>query len=138
MSYFSVNISSVLFFSDVAQPGFCTEFCGWHTYYGSYKYSWVGIPASGCNCFAQYTSPNGNAAVDAAVSVIAHELMETATDPMINAWYNSDGDENGDACAWNFVNSIYSSGYYYNLVVNGMKYYVQANYNLGSQTCTMS
>jgi len=132
------GIYLVLSSSDVAQPGFCTQFCGWHSYYGSYKFSWVGIPASGCNCFAQYTSPNGNAAVDSAVSVIAHELMETATDPMINAWYNSDGDENGDACAWNFVNSIYSSGYYYNLVVNGKKYYVQANYNLGSQTCTMS
>jgi hypothetical protein len=126
------------FISDVAQPGFCTQFCGWHTYYGSYKYSWVGIPASGCNCFAQYTSPNGNAAVDSAVSVIAHELMETATDPLLNAWYNSNGEENGDVCAWNFVNRVYSGSYYYNLVVGSMKYYVQANYNLGSQTCTMA
>ena len=50
----------------------------------------------------------------------------------------SDGNENSDACAWNFVNQMWSGSYYYNLVVGTMKYYVQANYNLGSQTCTMS
>jgi len=32
------------FISDVAQPGFCTQFCGWHTYYGSYKYSLLNTP----------------------------------------------------------------------------------------------
>ncbi len=36
------------------------------------------------------------------VSVIAHELEETVTDPMLNAWYNSKGAENGDMCAWTF------------------------------------
>jgi len=64
--------------------------------------------------------------------------METATDPLLNAWYNSNGEENGDVCAWNFVNRVYSGSYYYSLVVGSMKYYVQANYNLGSQTCTMA
>jgi hypothetical protein len=76
--------------------------------------------------------------VDSAITTIAHELMETATDPMINAWFNANGDENGDACAWKFVDRVHGEGYYYNMVVNGLKYYVQANYNLGSQTCTMS
>ena len=132
------NVTIFLSFSDVDQPGFCTKFCGWHSYNGNYKYSWVGIPASNCNCFAQRTSPNGDAAVDSAITTIAHELMETATDPMINAWFNANGDENGDACAWKFVDRVHSEGYYYNMVVNGLKYYVQANYNLGSQTCTMS
>ncbi len=132
------KFSHFLKFSDVSQPGFCTEFCGWHTYSGNYKYSWVGIPAPGCGCFAQTTSPNGDAAVDAAVSVIAHELVETVTDPMLNAWYNANGDENGDACAWNFVNSESNGDYNYNLAVGFFKYYVQSNYNLATQTCTMS
>jgi Phosphate-induced protein 1 conserved region len=131
-------ISQFFKFSDVAQPGFCTTFCGWHTYSGDFKYSWVGIPATGCACFAQTTSPNGDAAVDAAVSVIAHELMETATDPLLDAWFDASGNENGDACAWNFVDSVSDGDYNYNLVVGNLKYYVQANYNLGSQTCTMS
>jgi hypothetical protein len=128
----------VLFLSDVDQPGFCTKFCGWHGHNGDYKYSWVGIPASNCNCYSQLTSPNGDAALDAAINTIAHELMEAATDPIGNAWFNAIGEENGDACRWNFVNKVYSGGYYYNLVVNGLRYYIQANYNLGSQTCTMS
>ncbi len=76
--------------------------------------------------------------MDSAITTIAHELMETATDPMVNAWFNANSEENGDACAWNFVDKVVGDGYYYNLIVNGLKYYVQANYNLGSQTCTMS
>jgi hypothetical protein len=122
----------------VTQTGFCTDYCGWHDYYGNYKYAWIGVPASGCNCFSQSTSPNGNAAVDSAVSTIAHEIIETVTDPLITAWYNSNNDENGDVCAWNFPNRVYSSGYYYNLVVGGLKYLIQANYNLSTGTCTMS
>ena len=122
----------------MAHTSFCTEYCGWHDNNGNFKYAWIGIPPSGCGCFSQKTSPNGNSAVDSAVSVIAHELMETATNPLGTAWYNSDGDENGDVCNWNFVNQVYSGGYYYNLVVNGLRYNVQANYNLGSKTCTMS
>ncbi len=45
------------------------------------KFAWVGVPPASCNCYAQMTSPNGNAAIDAAVSVIGHELAETVTDP---------------------------------------------------------
>ena len=35
-------------------------------------------------------------------SIIAHELEEAATDPDLNAWYDSRGDENADKCAWTF------------------------------------
>ena len=35
-------------------------------------------------------------------SVIAHELEEAATDPDLNAWYDSRGYENADKCAWTF------------------------------------
>jgi hypothetical protein len=94
----------------------------------------IGIPSATCGCYTQYKSTNGNPYVDGAITSIAHEIIETATDTMLNAWFNSDGDENGDACAWNFVNQIWSGSHYYNLVVGTMKYYVQANYNLGSQT----
>ena len=36
------------------------------------------------------------------VSVIAHELEETNTDPNLNAWYDSNGSEDADKCAWTF------------------------------------
>jgi len=122
----------------VGETGFCSDFCGWHSNAGNYKFAWIGIPPKGCGCFTQSTSPNGNAAVDSAVSTIAHELAETATDPLGNGWFNSDGDENGDICAWNFLNVIRGPGYYYNIVVGGLKYLIQSNYNLSTKTCSMS
>lgn len=37
------------------------------------------------------------------VSVIAHELTETATDPNLNAWWSlTTGYENADICAWTY------------------------------------
>ncbi len=69
-------------YSDATQTGFCTNFCGWHDYYGSCKYAWIGVSPSGCACFPQSVSPNGNAPVYAVVSVIAHELAETVTHPI--------------------------------------------------------
>jgi hypothetical protein len=39
----------------------------------------------------------------AAISnVSGHELSEARTDPALNAWYDSAGNENGDKCAWSF------------------------------------
>ncbi|KAJ0743080.1 putative protein EXORDIUM [Helianthus annuus] len=34
-------------------------------------------------------SPNGEVGVDTMISVIAHEMAEMATDPLVNAWYAS-------------------------------------------------
>ena len=64
-------------------------------------------------------SPNGNPAVDAMISVIAHELEETVSDPLLNAWYNRQDYENGDMCAWTFGNaqSQLPNGAYYNVTL---------------------
>jgi hypothetical protein len=93
--------------------GFCTQFCGWHTA-GSFnntdiKFAFVGNP-SRCNgsCGGLGTTPNGNAGADDMASIMFHELSETVTDPLINAWGDGNG-ENGDKCAWNF-GSTYASG----------------------------
>jgi hypothetical protein len=108
----------VLTSADVTEgPGFCTSWCGWHTYGtmkapggkgnkgGSslVKYAFVGNPDQCPNaCEAQTTSPNSNAGADGMASVIAHELSEMVTDPQINAWYDKYGEENADKCAWTF------------------------------------
>jgi len=98
----------VLTSSDVNESsGFCTQYCGWHTYSRisntSIKYSFVGN-ANRClsSCAMQSTGPNGNAGVDGMLSVIAHELEEANTDPELNAWFNNRGYENADMCAWTF------------------------------------
>jgi len=96
----------VLTSSDVRETsGFCTRYCGWHTrgtISGSdIKFSFVGNPDR-CSsaCEAQTVSPNGDSGADGMASIMAHEAEETATDPDLNAWYDSGGAENADKCAW--------------------------------------
>jgi Phosphate-induced protein 1 conserved region len=113
----------VLSSSDIAESsGFLTKYCGWHTY-GSVgstkiKYGFIGNPNKNLSaCAVQSISPNGNAAVDAMVSVIAHEMVETTTDPLLNAWYNGSGSENADMCAWTFGSQTQqiTTGAYWNV-----------------------
>ena len=123
----SNGIYFVLTSSDVAETsGFCSQYCGWHTAAtlsgSNLKYAFVGN-ANRClsSCAAQTTSPNGNAGVDGMVSVLAHELEETNTDPNLNAWYDANGSEDADKCAWTFGSSLKrtSSGAYYNMTLTG-------------------
>ncbi|MBZ5581508.1 MAG: EXORDIUM family protein [Acidobacteriia bacterium] len=124
----SNGIYFVLTSSDVAESsGFCFLYCGWHTYGTiagtNIKYSFVGNANRCLNaCAAQSTGPNGNAGVDGMVSVIAHELEETNTDPNLNAWYDSKGYEDADKCAWTFGQSLSktASGAYYNMTLPGV------------------
>jgi len=124
----SNGIYFVLTSSDVNESsGFCTQYCGWHTYgtLGStpIKYAFVGNANRCLNaCAAQTTGPNGNAGVDGMVSVIAHEMEETNTDPQLNAWFSPKGAEDADMCAWTFGSSQVrlSSGAYYNMTLNGI------------------
>jgi hypothetical protein len=44
--------------------------------------------------------PKTNIAVDAVANVASHEIYETVTDPLLNAWFDSAGLEIGDKCAW--------------------------------------
>ncbi len=117
----------VLSSSDVGESsGFLTKYCGWHTYgtvsATTVKYGFIGNPnksLSACNVNTAGVSPNGNPAVDAMISVIAHELEETVSDPQINAWYNASQAENGDMCAWTFGSqqTKLANGAYYNVTL---------------------
>jgi Phosphate-induced protein 1 conserved region len=124
----SSGIYFVLTSSDVAETsGFCSRYCGWHTYGTlsgtNIKYSFVGNANRCLNaCSIQTNSPNGNAGVDGMVSVIAHELEETNTDPNLNAWYDAKGAEDADKCAWTFGQSLQqtSTGAYFNMMLPGL------------------
>jgi hypothetical protein len=118
----------VLTSSDVAETsGFCTEYCGWHTYgtvngVPEIKFAFVGNAARCLNaCAAQSVSPNANPGVDAMISVVAHELDEMLTDPDFNEWYDDQGYESADKCAWTWgpVTRLSSpAGAYYNVQFN--------------------
>ena len=136
----------VLTASDVNETsGFCTQYCGWHTH-GSIsgsdiKYAFIGNPARCLSaCAAQSTSPNGDAGADGAASIIAHELEEAATDPDLNAWYDSSGEENADKCAWTFgTTHTASNGSKYNVTFGSRQYLIQRNWvNASGGYCSMS
>ena len=135
----------VLTSPDVSLSGFCTSYCGWHTYAAvngvNIKYSFVGNPKNCMSaCSAQAVSPNGNAPADAMVSIIAHELSEAVTDPLLNAWYDRRGYENADKCAWTFgLTSTASNGSKFNVTMGGNQFLIQRNWvNAAGGSCAMS
>lgn len=72
------------------------------------------------------------------VSIIAHELAETATDPRPpTGWVASNGMENADLCAWKYSNVKKTiTGQWYNVVgPRGSKYLVQDNWSLRTNSC---
>ena len=88
--------------------GFCDVLCGYHDTLKhknvDYKFGFIGNTAQCPNtCQPYQTAPNGDPGIDGMVSVIAHELTESVTDPTGMAWWdNTTGDENADKCIWSY------------------------------------
>jgi hypothetical protein len=79
--------------------------------------------------------PNGNDA-DATLNVTSHEHNEAITDPQLNAWYDANGNENGDKCAWTFGTISGPSGSEYNQTINGHHYFLQREWSNSNPTNT--
>jgi hypothetical protein len=125
--------------------GFCTAYCGWHTHASilgaDIKYSFVGDAARCINsCAIQSSSPNNNPGVDGMVSVVMHELEEAATDPDLNAWWQSStGQENADKCAWTFgTTHTATNGSLYNMTWGSRQFMIQQNWvNANGGRCAL-
>jgi hypothetical protein len=64
----------------------------------------------------------------AIANVSGHELSEMLTDPQLNAWYDQQGAENSDKCAWTFgTNSIVFTG-------NNTAWKIQGNWSNAAYT----
>jgi hypothetical protein len=142
------GIYVVLSSADVKESsGFVTKYCGWHTRgtiaATTIRYAFVGDPTTqGLGaCAAQTaTSPNANPGIDAMVSVLAHEIVETVTDPDLNAWYDSTGYENADKCSWTYgVTYKAANGALANMKLGSRDYLVQQNWKAGTaQGCALA
>jgi hypothetical protein len=125
----------VLTSSDVTETsGFCVFYCGWHnraTIAGAdIKYAFVGNPdRCPSACEAQTKSPNGDSGADGMASIMAHETEEAISDPNLNAWYDTSGNENADKCAWKFgpTTGTVGSGAY-NQTFGGHNWLIQMNW----------
>ncbi|XP_059657989.1 protein EXORDIUM-like 7 [Cornus florida] len=108
----------VLTSSDVQVQDFCRAVCGFHYFTFpaivgvTVPYAWVGYSGTQCPGMCAYPfawpkysgkpppgtngasnimgAPNGDAGVDGMISVIAHELAEVSSNPLVNAWYAGD------------------------------------------------
>lgn len=102
----------VLTAADVTVTGrngeaFCSAMCGYHQAatradFKNAPYAVIPNPLNCSSCEAQTTGPNGNAAADAMASVIVHELDEMVTDPWLAEYFDDNGAESADKCAWTF------------------------------------
>lgn len=130
-AYFVLGASNVYELS-----GFCSQYCGWHSSYtakriaGNIRVAFVASPRRCMNgCAVQAVGPNGNGPVDAMISVIAHELEELASDPDLNGWYDSAGEENGDKCSWTYGSAMYTAanGAMANVKLGARDFLIQRN-----------
>ncbi len=110
-----------------------TTFCAYHSFFNS-RTLYAAMPYTGTNLSAcgVAKSPNGDINADSTINVTSHEQMEAATDPLINAWYDSSGAEIGDKCAWRF-GTVGANGA--NETWNGHPYIVQLEWSNVKHAC---
>jgi hypothetical protein len=141
----SNSIYFVLTSADVtASSGFCTQYCGWHDHAtiggNDVKYAFVGDPTRCPSaCEQQTKGPNGTSGADGMASIIAHESEEAISDPDLNAWYDRQGEENADKCAWTFgtTHADPSNGALYNMTLGSRNYLIQRNWRADTQICAL-
>ena len=92
------------------------NYCAWHsttsitsgTVAFAYMPNTTGV--SGCNPVQASGITAGTTYTDegslSLANVTAHEFMESITDTLITAWYDSSGSEIGDKCAWQFSGPV--------------------------------
>ncbi len=125
--------------------GFGMQYCAYHTHgtvtiggvartalYAAMPYdqAYPGVCTNGT------AAPNGDAGADSEVNTLAHEIEETTTDGMANAWFDNRGYENADKCAWTWGTMYNTAQGVANIQVGTKDFLVQQNWiNAGSGGC---
>ncbi|XVE88453.1 hypothetical protein DITRI_Ditri19aG0070900 [Diplodiscus trichospermus] len=151
----------VLTSADVQVEDFCRAVCGFHYFTFpaivgvTVPYAWIGYSGIQCPGMCAYPfawpkysgkppprtnggnnimrAPNGDAGVDGMISVMAHELAEVTSNPLVNAWYAGDDPtaptEIADLClglygsggGGGYVGKVYKDSWGNGYNVNGVK-----------------
>jgi hypothetical protein len=120
-------------------------YCSYHSYIstGSGVIVYADDPyVDGLNCDFGEEHPNDNASDATIGGGMAHEHSESVTDPELNAWYDSKGDEVGDKCRTFKQATEYGpalgtapDGSKYNQVIDGTLYYYQQMWSNEAGAC---
>ena len=114
------------------------NYCAWHSYTSTsagqvaiaYMPNVAGI--SGCDAVQASGISGGTSYSDegtlSLANVTAHEFMESITDQVLNAWYDSSGSEIGDKCAWQFNGPVQ--------LANGSSWILQKEWSNAISGCT--
>jgi len=110
----------------VDQPRGTTGYCAWHSAGKCggtpIQFAFFFKLDSDGGCDPHSTVAGQSQGLTALANVTGHELSETMTDPSLNAWYDKQGEENADKCAWTF-------GHAYVTFTNGSQWKIQGNWS---------
>jgi hypothetical protein len=117
-----------------------STYCAYHGAFasGSSTVLYAAMPYAGTNlaaCGIQTGggTPNG-AETDAEISIASHELIETVTDPQLNAWYDASGSEIGDKCAYTYGSTSPNGA---DISIHAHPYIVQEEFDNASLGCSI-
>jgi hypothetical protein len=97
-----------------SERGFGTQWCAYHGDVSSdpnVTYTYLPYMTDAGTSCGENSVNSGSAGILDGVSIVeGHELAESITDPLLNAWYDSSGYEIGDKCAWVNLADVTMSG----------------------------
>lgn len=111
------------------QPRGSATYCAWHstgTINGiRVEFAFFFSLSNDPGCSPDY--PNASPQLEALGNVSGHEWSEMETDPQLNAWYDQQGNENADKCAWQFSGTQHFT--------NGSTWTIQGNWSNAASGC---
>lgn len=121
---------------------FDEAFCAYHSFTESPQtvyanISYANVDVFGCGV-GEY--PNGNV-VDDTLSALSHEANEAVTDPLLNAWFDSEGFENADECRNTPEEEDFGpplgggAGTLFNQEIGTRHYYLQREWSNDTEDC---
>ena len=118
-----------------------TQYCAYHSFFGgSPPVIYANMPFGNLSVCQNPSQPSPNspeAQADAVMSIASHEVSEAVTDPLLNAWFDSLGNENGDLCNFNYGTNTWTSHVTNdaNQMWNGNFYELQQEFNNHTSAC---
>jgi hypothetical protein len=127
--------------SECADGGSANDgYCGYHSATGNPGAIYALIPYNAVAGHCQSTNPRPNdSPADPAISTISHELAESETDPLGDAWIDGSGNEIADLCISQYGPALGgTAGGRYDEVIDGGHYWIQELWSNRSHACEPS